>query len=230
MWTTTEAVLKRCDGRESLTLASPVSCRIDAVQVSSGLTYSPYQRGADAIAQVRPLARAGIRYLRWRLNDRQPRGRRSTLAVQPRRPKHRVVSGTTNALITLLMHACTLTHWALRDETARVGGVSSNYGQRDKAYARPLSGTQKTHARMSSPPISKPYYNIRKAKKASLYRFPKTRKAHYALYALYAILLTSGCSPASIRSVGVFFCDAFLCSFHSDIISSLTPLLHANKA
>ena len=69
-----------------------------------------------------------------------------------------------------------------------------------------------------------------KAKKASLYRFPKTRKAHYALYALYAILLTSGCSPASIRSVGVFFCDAFLCSFHSDIISSLTPLLHANKA
>ena len=86
------------------------------------------------------------------------------------------------------------------------------------------------NARMSSPPISKPYYNIQKAKKASLYRFPKTRKAHYALYALYAILLTSGCSPASIRSVGVFFCDAFLCSFHSDIISSLTPLLHANKA
>ena len=140
-----------------------------------------------------------------------------------------VVSGTTNTLITLLMHACTSTHWALRGETVRVGGVSSNYGER-QAYARPLSGTKKTYARTSSPPISKPYYNIRKSQKGILYRFPKSKKAHYALYALYAILLTSGCSPASIRSVGVFFCDAFLCSFHSDIISSLTPLLHANKA
>ena len=133
----------------------------------------------------------------------------------PGRPKHSVVSGTTNTLITLLMHACTSTHWALRGETARVGGVSSNYGE---------------NARMSSPPISNPYYNIRKSQKGILHRFSKTRKAHYALYAFYAILLTSGCSPASIRSVGVFFCDAFLCSFHSDIISSLTPLLHANKA
>src|SRR6266705_693260 len=76
----------------------------------------------------------------WRLNDRQP---------NLGRPKHCVVSGTTSTLITLLMHACTSTHWALRDETARVGGVSSNYGERPGVRQGPKKHIPECHLHQS---------------------------------------------------------------------------------